>query len=184
MSKKLLIGYLPRGSSGWILEFLFRDLAKSSSAQDIEYVFCCDIFSIYKLILRRRRWKILCMHPSLVKGLRRFGVPSRNISAHCTHTRLGVRLSIKSLAKLHALFPINSCEANIFINDGIPSSKVHVLNIGYSSSLFSWVPTPKAFSERCIDVLFVGRYNTASAYYSQRKNYHLVIETVKQSTLR
>ena len=184
MSKKLLIGYLPRGSSGWILEFLFHDLARSSIAKDIEYIFCYDVISIYKLIFLRKRWKILCMHPSVVKGLRRFGIPSRNISAHCTHTRLGVRLSIDSLSKLHALFPINSCEANILINDGIPSSKVHVLNIGYSSSLFSWAPTPKEIPERCIDVLFVGRYYTSSAYYAQRKNYDLVVKTVSQLLAR
>ena len=179
MTKKLLIGYLPRRSSGWILEFLFHDLAKSSLAQDVEYVFCYDIISIYKLIIGRKRWKVLCMHPSVVKRLQFFGIPSKNISAHCTHTRLGATLSIKSLSRLHSLFPINSCEANIFINDGIPSSKVHVLNIGYSSSLFYWAPSPESFSDRSIDVLFVGRYNSASAYYCRRKNYHLIVETVR-----
>ena len=177
--KKILIGYVPRKSSGWILEFLFKDLARSSCADDVEYHFCEDIISIYRLVLFRRDWKIFCMHPGFCKRLRLCGIPLRRISTFYTHTRLGVKLSLNSLRKLDSVFPMNSLEANVLINEGIPKSKVHVFPLGYSPSDFSYVPSGQALQvSRRFDVLFVGRF-IDSSYYSERKNYSLIIGVVK-----
>ena len=180
-SNKLVIGYIPSKSSGWILENLFHDLSDSSAATDIDYILCKNIFSLLKVIVTTRRdWKILCMHISFAKRLRKLLFPAHKVSSYYTHTRLSLNLTPEFLKSLFCIFPQNKVEAGLLINEGVFADNVITLPLGICSSMFvkKDSSTFTALKTRTTDVLFVGRYGI-SPYYTARKNYSMIFNVVR-----
>ena len=65
--RPLIIGYLPPSASGWILEFLFKDISRYSHSA--EYIFTTSILDLVKYSLSRKNSHILCLHYGIVRKL-------------------------------------------------------------------------------------------------------------------
>ena len=176
-SAPLILGYLPFGSDGWILEYLFRDIASFADRASFLLVkdpvdLCFHFFSSNSPI-------VFSLHPSFVGQIIHLGMPPANIVSFYTHSRLGMNIS--GLANIKAVLPMNSTESAALALFGIDSKKIHVFPAGYDSSLFtSEFSVGSERLERPNDVLFVCRYeNFSNHHYFLRKAYPLIISLGK-----
>jgi glycosyltransferase involved in cell wall biosynthesis len=172
-SVPLILGYLPVGSDGWILEYLFRDIASFADRANFLLIkdpvdLCFHFFSSNSPI-------VFSLHPSFVGQIINHGIPPGNIVSFYTHSRLWMNVS--SLATLTAVLPMNTAEAAALALSGIDTKKIRVFPAGYDPALFS--PDFSVGSERldrANDVLFVCRFvNASNHYYFMRKAYPLII---------
>lgn len=181
-TKHILIGYVPSRSSGWILEYLFKDLAKASSSNSVQYRFATSIAGILTNIRGQKSWKILCMHASFAKRLLLVGFPPSRICIYYTHTRLAAKINPRILRTVSHVFCQNSVEAGILLSEGILPSKLTVFPLGFCHQLFCFSPPSSNYDIqplRPIDILFVGRY-VSSTYYNRRKNIAFMSLLVRQ----
>lgn len=88
------------------------------------------------------------------------------------------------LSRLNHVFCQNSIEASMLFSEGIPSSKLTVFPLGYSSRLFHFNPVHNSSSATCRtnDVLIVGGC-TGSLYYMRRKNTDFVVRLIRSLLL-
>lgn len=177
-SKPLILGYLPADSGGWILEYLFQDIASFAGKASFVLVknptdLCFHFFSSNTSV-------VFSLHPSFVSQIIGLGISPENIISFYTHTRLG--LPISSFERLRALLPMNSTEAAALALSSVDSKKIRVFPAGYDPVLFSIDPNAEQGRLRSSnDVLFVCRYEHASnKHYYLRKAYALIIELGKK----
>lgn len=176
-SKPLILGYLPGETVGWILEYLFRDIASYADRARFLLVsnptdLCFHFFSSNPSI-------VFSLHPSFVGQIIDLGISPENIISFYTHSRLG--MGISSLGSLRALLPMNSTEAAALALSKIDSKIIRVFPAGYDPTLFSLDSSVGSERlQRLIDVLFVCRYENASNHhYFLRKAYPLIIALAK-----
>ena len=50
MNKKIIVCYIPKSSSNWIIEYLFIDISKASVNKEVEYVICKNLINLFYLI--------------------------------------------------------------------------------------------------------------------------------------
>ena len=174
-----VIFYIPKKSSGWILEYLFKDIIKASSNKKVKYVFCKNTFSVIAHILYGE-YRIICLHQNFVKFLWRIGINLKKVSVYYTHTRVG-NTNIKLLRKVNNIFILNSFEKTNLILSGVKKEKIHLFFNGYDEKLFY-----KDNVIRDIDFLFVCKYvdKKKENYYWNRKNISLLIKLAEELTLK
>lgn len=171
-----IVGYLPYGTEGWILQFLFEDLSRFARSTD--FILAHTIAELQLRYYASDRAIVLSMHPSFLPSLLSSGVPANDLYAFYTHSR--VSLGMCGMDAIGGLFPMNSCEAATLSLSSINPSRIRVFPAGYDSFLFTAGPD-RPFSSRDIDVLFVGRYvGRENDHYYKRKNYELVIPLAKE----
>jgi len=176
-SKPLILGYLPAGSSGWILEYLFQDIASFAERASFLLVknpadLCFHFFSSNSSV-------VFSLHPSFVSQVIGLGISPENIVSFYTHSRLG--LPISALEGIRALLPMNSTEAAALALSNIDSKKIRVFPAGYDPTLFTVDKNAEQDRFRSLnDVLFVCRYEQPkNKHYYLRKAYALIIELGK-----
>lgn len=171
-----IVGYLPLGAGGWILQFLFEDLSRFSRSTD--FILTHTIPELQLRYYSSDRAIVLSMHPSFLPSLLSSGVPAQDLYTFYTHSR--VSLGMCGMDAIGGLFPMNSSEAASLSLSSINPSRIRVFPAGYDSSLFTLDPG-RPFLSRDIDVLFVGRYvGQENDHYYRRKNYELVIPLAKE----
>ena len=171
-----VVGYLPRSSRGWILEFLFQDLAKYSCKS--EFILCSNLLSVALIFCRSEKCVILAMHQSLATELVELGFPDCSIVSWYTHSRITQRLSHRTLVKISKWLPMNSSEFNTLVMAGVPANKIDVFPIGYDDTMFNIDNDQN--SDREIDILFACRYVASNnAHYHSRKNYDLIVSVAE-----
>lgn len=176
---RVIIGYLPYRQRGWILEYLFRDLAKRAP-DCCRFILCGNPVSVALSLLSSKNSEVLAMHQSFVKELLWSGVSPDNLSSLYTHSRINSSINSSLIRKIAKWLPMNSSEANALIMAGASAEKVQIFRVGYESSIFNCESVNLIGQCRDIDILFVGRFekNKVSHYYA-RKNYDLVFDVVK-----
>lgn len=179
-SRILVIGYIPSGSDGWILQFLFEDISRYASKA--KFVQARTIQELQLIYYSSEQAIVISMHQSFVHSLVCSGLPPEDIVAFYTHSRLG--LDISALGGVRAVLPMNSSEATALALSNLSESKVRVFPAGFDPSLFSLRDEPR-ISSRDIDILFVCRYvNEENRHYHRRKNYRLIIPLAKELASR
>jgi glycosyltransferase involved in cell wall biosynthesis len=179
-SRDLVIGYIPTGSGGWILQFLFEDISRYASKT--KFVQARTIQELQLIYYSSEKAVIVSMHQSFVSSLVCSGMPPEDIVTFYTHSRLG--LDISALGGIRAVLPMNSSEATALALSNLAESKIRVFPAGFDTSLFSLRDEPKICS-RDIDILFVCRYvNEENKHYHRRKNYQLIIPLAKELASR
>ena len=176
LASPLIIGYLPSRSTGWILEFLFRDLA--NNAKICQFVLCNNPVSAVLALRKTNKALVLSMHQSFVSELIQSGIPSSSLISIFTHSRINSALSTAVICKVRKWLPMNSSEANALLMAGASPDQIQVFPIGYDSNLFC--DSHKEASARDIDVLFAGRFvDRRNFHYHVRKNYSLILPVVE-----
>jgi glycosyltransferase involved in cell wall biosynthesis len=179
-SRVLVIGYIPSGSDGWILQFLFQDISKYASKAKL--VQARTIQELQLIYYSSEKAIIISMHHSFVPSLVSSGLPPEDIVTFYTHSRLG--LDISALGGIRAVLPMNSSEATALALSNLAESKIRVFPAGFDTDLFSLREEPE-ISSRDIDIIFVCRYvNEENKHYHRRKNYQLIIPLAKELASR
>jgi glycosyltransferase involved in cell wall biosynthesis len=180
VQQELIIGYIPTGSEGWVLQYLFEDIAKYAS--NCKFVQARSIYELQLHYYLSKKAIIFSMNQSSVPSLIWSGFPPEDIVSFYTHSRLGH--SISDLRSIRAVLPMNSSEATALALAHLEESKIRVFPAGFDKALFSLREVQKANS-RNIDILFVCRYVTESnSHYHRRKNYQLIIPLAKELAVR
>lgn len=172
-SNPTILGYLPVKASGWILEYLFRDIA--ACANDTCFVLVKSPAELLYHFLGSNQSIVFTLHPSFVSQIIDIGISPKSIVSFYTHSRLGINLSF--LKDIRAVLPMNSTEAAALALSGINSKIIRVFPAGYNPALFFVEPcSEEMHRQRIIDVLFVCRYEESSnQHYILRKAYPMVI---------
>lgn len=178
-NKKRIIGFLPKSSAGWILEYIFRDIKEASESKKHHYILCKDIYSLFINTLNAD-YQIISLHPDYLKFLLLLGFDPKRVSTISTHQR-NCKIRNIFFKVINKILIINSYEANSLLMKDVPKQKLQIFPIGYSSKLFRYMPKSDDSKYREIDVLFVCRYldRKSSNYYWIRKNYQLLIAIAK-----
>lgn len=172
---RLIIGFIPKGSDGWILEFLFRDISKY--AQRYAFIVVNRIQDLSFNYFSAQEAFVVSMHQSFVPQILSTGIPSIDVASFYTHSRIG--LDLAALSRIRAVLPMNTTEATMLLLGNISSSTIRVFPAGYDNKLFN-SSIGSGNKDRPIDILFVCRYETPeNRHYYLRKNYHLLIELTK-----
>ena len=100
-SKKVIIGFITKNSSGWILQYTFNDLSKY--ALNYNFVLCHNFHDVYKTISKYNYFHIFSLHPSFLKRLYLYGIPSKKITTFYTHSRFN-NLNLFLAKKLNKAF--------------------------------------------------------------------------------
>ena len=171
-----LIAYITEGSQGWILDFLWRDLAKTAvwSGQDsIELLAVSDRESLAEAMVASNAL-VLVMFQGHLRQLVRDGIPVERMILYFSHVRIG--LELPDLNRLHAVLALNGQEQALLRIAGVKPHILHWFPAGYDATKF--FPGP-SLDQRPIDVLFVGRYvSKTNANYHERKRFALLCELV------
>ena len=176
LASPLIIGYLPSRSMGWILEFLFRDLA--NNAKICQFVLCNNPVSAVLAFRKTNKALVLSMHQSFVSDLIQSGIPSASLISIFTHSRINSALPTAVICKVRKWLPMNSSEASGLLMAGASPDQIQVFPIGYDSNLFC--DSRKEATARDIDVLFAGRFvDRRNHHYYVRKNYRLILPVVQ-----
>jgi glycosyltransferase involved in cell wall biosynthesis len=171
----IIIGFLPKGSDGWILEFLFRDISKY--AQRYDFIVASSIQDLSLYYFSAQEAFVVSMHQSFVPQILNAGIPSIDVASFYTHSRIG--LDLAALSRIRTVLPMNTTEAAMLILGNITPSAIRVFPAGYDNKLFN-SNIDSRNKARPIDILFVCRYeDPENRYYYLRKNYHLLIELTK-----
>ena len=171
-SDKVIIGFITKKSSGWILQYTFNDLSKYALNYDFEL--CHNFNEVYEAISKYRFFHIFSLHPSFLRRLYLYAIPSRKITTFYTHSRSN-NLNLFLAKKIHKILPMNSFESNLLELEGIKKENMQVFYAGYDHNIFY----PYFKKEKKFDVIFVGKYNSnLESYYSKRKNYYMLIKLV------
>lgn len=172
---RIIIGFLPKGSDGWILEFLFRDISKY--AQRNNFIVANSIQDLSLYYFTAQEALVVSMHQSFVTQILSAGIPSIDVASFYTHSRIG--LDLAALSRIKAVLPMNTTEATMLILGNINPSAIRVFPAGYDNKLFN-SNIDSGNKDRPIDILFVCRYeDPENRHYYLRKNYHLLIELTK-----
>ena len=176
LGSPLIIGYLPSRSRGWILEFIFRDLAVN--AKICGFTLCDNPISVVLELRKSNKAFVLSMHQSFVPELIQSGIPGSSLISIYTHSRINSALSSADIGKVRKWLPMNSSEAGALLMAGARPERIQVFPIGYDSNLFNDSNTKPAV--RDIDVLFAGRFvDHRNSHYHARKNYGLILPVVE-----
>jgi len=172
---RIIIGFIPKGSDGWILQFLFCDI--SQYAQRYDFIIANSIQDLSLYYFSAQEAFVVSMHQSFVQQILNAGIPSIDVASFYTHSRIGLDLAALSL--IRAVLPMNTTEATMLLLANLNPRTIRVFPAGYDSRVFN-----SNFSSgnkvRPIDVLFVCRYeNPENRHYYLRKNYHLLINLTK-----
>lgn len=167
--KKVIIGFITKKSSGWILQYTFNDLSKYSLNYNFEI--CYNFSDIYKTIAKYKYFHIFSLHPSFLKRLYLYAIPSKKITTFYTHSRFN-NLNLTLAKKLNKILPMNSFESNLLELEGIKKENMQVFYAGYDQNIFY----PLFKKKKKFDVIFVCKYDSIpESYYSKRKNYNMLI---------
>jgi glycosyltransferase involved in cell wall biosynthesis len=173
-----IVGYIPRGSEGWILQFLFEDIARCS--RSAHFVLTYTIPDVQSVFYASKKAIIFTLHPSFIPELVYNRLPVNSIFTFYTHTRLTLDIWRTHLHEIGGILPMNSSEATTLYLSHVNPSRIRVFPAGFDGALFPGEPAVHGL-ERDIDVLFVGRYVDASnLHYYERKNYQLLIPLAKE----
>lgn len=172
---RIIIGFLPKGSDGWILEFLFRDISKY--AQRNVFIVTKSVQELSLYYFSAQDAFVVSMHQSFVSQILSAGIPSIDVASFYTHSRIG--LDLTALSQIRAVLPMNTSEAAMLLLGNINPSAIRVFPAGYDNKLFN-SNIDSGNKNRPIDILFVCRYeDPENRHYYLRKNYHLLIELTK-----
>ncbi len=172
----LIIGYLPPRSRGWVLEFLFRDLAKYASKS--RFTLCSNLISAVWTFRKAKKVLVLSMHQSFISDLIQAGIPGASLASIYTHSKIDSALPSSVIRDVLKWLPMNATEANALRMAGANPEQIKVFPIGYDSKLFSI--SSKEATKRDIDVLFAGRFvDHHNPHYHVRKNYGLILPVVE-----
>jgi len=172
---RIIIGFIPKGSDGWILEFLLRDISKY--AQRYDFIIANSIQDLSLYYFSAQEAFVVSMHQSFVPQILNAGIPSLDVASFYTHSRIGLDLSALSL--IRAVLPMNTTEATMLLLANLNPGTIRVFPAGYDNSVFN-SNISSGNKDRPIDILFVCRYeNPENRHYYLRKNYHLLINLTK-----
>lgn len=170
---KVILGYIPKKAKGWILEYLFRDLAKYTSNYD--FVLCNSFLDLYKSLSLYKDFHIFSLHQSYVKRLILFLIPPNKITTFYTHSRLNINLNF--LNHVNKILPMNTFEYNLLKLEGVNKNKIKIFYAGYDHNLFF----PLYKKNKKFDVVFACKFdNNLNGYYGTRKNYIFLIELINK----
>ena len=160
-----LICYLKGGASGWIYEYLWRDLCATRAFREVENLKFCVASDLQELqLLMSTGDALVVVFPGHLNSLIKKGIPPERVILYFAHVRAGVALPC--LNRLHSILCLNSFEMALMKHEGVDVSRLRLFPIGYSKELFY----PRSELEKASyewDVLFVGRYVSKS-----RTGYH------------
>lgn len=176
-SKPLILGYLPAEFGGWILEYLFQDIA--SFGEKTSFLLVKNPTDLIFQFFSSKHAVVLSMHPTFVEGIIKLGIPPERLVSYYTHSRLTTNIEI--LRNLTAILVLNSTEAAALTLSGIDSKIIRIFPAGYDPSLFSIDPRAAQYRLRpANDVLFVCKYeHVSNKHYYLRKAYPLIIALCK-----
>ncbi len=170
--QKVIIGFIKKKSSGWILQYLFNDLSKFSL--NYNFVLCYSFNDVYKTISKYKYFHIFSLHQSFIKKLFLYAIPSKKITTFYTHTRIN-NFNLFLAKKINKILPMNSFESNLLELEGIKRENLKIFYAGYDHNIFY----PLYLKDKKFDVIFVCKYDSIlESYYSRRKNYTLLINLV------
>ena len=172
--KKIIVCYIPKSSSNWIIEYLFIDISKASVNKEVEYVICKNLINLFLFNLNTN-CKIICLHQNFIKRLKFIRINLKKISVFYTHTKIEYT-HIKLLKEIKHLFVMNSTEINNLKVFGL-EEKLELFTTGYDEKLFN-----RKDKERDIDFLFVCKFvdKDKQYYYWNRKNMDLLVNLAEK----
>ena len=172
-----LIAYLSKGSQGWILDFLWRDLTSATvwGEQGAPELCVASDRASLAAAMDGANALVVVMFQGHLQRLLRDGIPPERVILYLSHVRIG--LALPDLNRLHAVLALNGQEQALLRISGVKPQRLHWFPAGFDPVGF--FPGP-SLSQRPIDVLLVGRYVPRSnPNYHERKRYALLCDLVE-----
>ncbi|MDB4346468.1 glycosyltransferase [bacterium] len=174
-----ILGYLPKKSEGWILQFIFKDISHASSRPH-SYFLASSILELfdYLSLYDSAFILILPMHQSFVRDVLRIGVPHSSITCYYTHV-FSKRTYVSDVKRCSRVLVLNKHIRSSMIKQNVDANSLFLFPAGYSSDLFSFPSF--CTTQREFDFVYVGRFvdsSSSSSYYT-RKNFNYLFSLLE-----